>query len=54
MKSDIYKEIRDIDLCIDFEVLKVKVPIIFFGTQGFPARRDRCYNDNSFINRSIF
>jgi hypothetical protein len=25
---------------IDFKMLKVKVPIIFSGTQGFPARRD--------------
>jgi hypothetical protein len=39
MKRDIYKEFGDINLCIDFEVLKVKVPIIFFGTQGFSARR---------------
>jgi hypothetical protein len=43
MKREIYKEIRHIDLCIDFEVLKVKVPIIFFGTVGFSARRDRRY-----------
>lgn len=41
MKREIYKEIRDIDLCIDFEVLKVKVSIIFFGMVGFSARRDK-------------
>jgi hypothetical protein len=27
-------------VCKDFLVLKVKVPIIFSGTEGFPARRD--------------
>jgi hypothetical protein len=26
---------------IDFKMLKAKVPVIFSGTQGFPARRDR-------------
>ena len=30
-------------MCIDFEMLKVKVPTIFSVTQGFPARRDRRY-----------
>jgi hypothetical protein len=30
-------------VCIDFKILKVKVPIIFFGTQGFSARRDKRY-----------
>jgi len=24
----------------DFKMFKVEVPIIFFGTQGFSARRD--------------
>jgi hypothetical protein len=43
MKRDIYKEIRDINLCIDFKVLKVKVLIIFFGTVGFSLRRDGRY-----------
>ena len=28
---------------IDFKMLKVKVPIIFSGTQGFLARRDGRY-----------
>jgi hypothetical protein len=39
---DVYREIRDIDLCIDFEVLKVKVPLKFLGTMGFSARREGC------------
>jgi hypothetical protein len=30
-------------MCIDFEMLKVKVPINFSGTQGFLARRDEHY-----------
>lgn len=29
------KYIVDIDACIDFEMLKVKVHIIFLGTVGF-------------------
>jgi hypothetical protein len=45
MKRDVYKEIRDIDLCIDFEVLKVKVPFRFLGTVGFSLRRDVRYFD---------
>lgn len=36
--------IRSIEVCIDFKIFKVKVPIIFSGTQGFPARRDRRYH----------
>jgi hypothetical protein len=43
MEHDLYKNIENIYVCIDFEMLKVKVPIIFFGTQGFPARRDGHY-----------
>jgi hypothetical protein len=31
-------------VCMDFKMLKVKVPIIFSGTQGFPARRDGRYS----------
>jgi hypothetical protein len=33
----------DISMYTDFKMLKVKVLIIFFGTQGFSARRDRRY-----------
>jgi hypothetical protein len=28
-------------MCKEFDIFKVKVPIIFFGTVGFSARRDR-------------
>lgn len=31
-------------MCIDFKMLKVKVPMIFFGTPVFSARRDRRYS----------
>jgi hypothetical protein len=27
----------------DFKILEVKVPVIFSGTEGFPAHRDRRY-----------
>ena len=30
-------------MCTDFEMLKVKVPIIFLGTVGFSLRRDGRY-----------
>lgn len=40
INHDVYKEIRDIDLCTDFKVLKVKVPFRFLGTVGFLLRRE--------------
>ena len=36
-------------MCKDFKILKVKVLILFSGTQGFPARRNKRYN----INKSV-
>ena len=42
-EHDLYKNIRDIDVCTEFEMLKVKVPIIFLGTVGFSPRRDGRY-----------
>lgn len=42
--SNLYKYMGDIDVCIEFEMLKVKVPIIFLGTVGFsPLGRDVIY-----------
>ena len=32
IKRDVFKEIKDIDLCIDFEVLKIKVAFKFLAT----------------------
>jgi hypothetical protein len=46
MKRKIYKEIRDIKSCLDFEVLKVKVPLRFLGTVGFSPRREGRYISN--------
>jgi hypothetical protein len=40
IKHDAYKEIRDLDLCIDFKVLKVKVPFKFLGIVGFSLRKE--------------
>ena len=31
---DPYKNITDFDVCIEFEILKVKVPVNFLGTAG--------------------
>jgi hypothetical protein len=36
----LYKNIGDVDVCTEFEVIKVKVPIIFLGTVGFSLPRD--------------
>lgn len=35
-------------MCIDFEIIKAKVPFIFSGTQCFPARRDGRYSTSDF------
>ena len=43
MEHVLYKNIRDINMCKDFEILKVKVPIIFLGTAGFLLRREGRY-----------
>ena len=40
-EHDLYNNIGDFDVCIEFEMLKVKVPINFFATVGFSARRER-------------
>lgn len=42
MECDLYNNVRDINVCTDFEMLKVKVPIIFLGTEGFSPRKDVC------------
>jgi hypothetical protein len=33
-------EIREIDMCMDFEVLRAKVPFRFSDTVGFSSRRE--------------
>ena len=43
MEHDFYTNIRAIDVCTEFDMFEVKVPIIFFGTPGFSARRDGRY-----------
>jgi hypothetical protein len=37
---DLYKSIGDVYVYTDLEIPKVRVPIIFLGTQGFPPPRD--------------
>jgi hypothetical protein len=39
MFYDLYRIIIDISACRDFELLNVKVPLIFSATVGFPPRR---------------
>jgi hypothetical protein len=43
IEHNLLKIIRDIKVCTDFKILYVKVPIIFFGTPVFSARRDGRY-----------
>jgi hypothetical protein len=38
---NLYKIIKQVEVCTKFKLLKVKVPIIFLGTAGFLLRRDR-------------
>ena len=40
-ERDLYKIIGDVGVCTRFDLLKVKVPIIFLGMVGFSPRRDR-------------
>ena len=40
---DLCKILGCIDMGRVFDVSKVKVPLIFSGTEGFPARRDARY-----------
>jgi hypothetical protein len=39
-EHNLCKNIEDVDMCIEFEILKVKVPIIFLGTVGFSPPRE--------------
>jgi hypothetical protein len=40
---DLYKTIGNIDVCTEYELRKVKVPVFFLGTVGFSLRRDGRY-----------
>jgi hypothetical protein len=50
IEHNLYKNIRDIYMYTDFEMLKVKVPNNFFGMEGFSACSDRRYNPAVFPN----
>lgn len=41
MEYGLYKTIGIINVYAEFELLKVKVPVVFLGTMGFSLRRDR-------------
>jgi hypothetical protein len=40
IEHDLYINIRVIDVCTEFNICEVKVPIIFFGTPVFSAHKD--------------
>ena len=40
MEHNSYKNMKDAGVCAELEMLKFKVPIIFFGMVGFSPRRD--------------
>jgi hypothetical protein len=55
MEYNLLKIIGDLKVCTDFRMLQVKVPIIFFGTPVFSARRDGRYRHEIKIgNESYF
>jgi len=37
---DLYKTIVNASVCVEFKLLKIKVPLIFSGMVGFPRPRD--------------
>ena len=47
MEHDLYKNLGDIDMCREFDMFKVKVYIIFFGTVGFSLHREGRYTFSS-------
>jgi hypothetical protein len=53
-EHDLCKNLRDIYVCADFERLKVKVPIISFGAEGFSAHRDGRYSSYLIHSHSPF
>lgn len=44
IKYGLYKNIGYDNVCINFEMFKVKVPLIFFGAVGFPPRGEGRYS----------
>jgi hypothetical protein len=53
MEHDLYKSLGDVNMCRKFNMFEIKVPIIFFGTPVFPARRDGRYNYISSLSFSL-
>jgi hypothetical protein len=50
IKHYLYKIIRYLDMCTELEMLEVKVPNHFFGTESFSAYKDgRCYRERGTI-----
>jgi hypothetical protein len=43
MEHDLYQSLGDVDMCRKFDMFEIQVPIIFFGTPVFSARRDGRY-----------
>jgi len=39
-ECDFYISLEDVDMCGVFDMFKIKVPVIIFGTEGFSPRRD--------------
>jgi hypothetical protein len=51
-EHDLFKNMGDVDVYTEFEMLKVKVPIIFHGTVGFSLPREGRYSLRSSITVS--
>jgi hypothetical protein len=40
MEHNLYKNIGVIEVCTEFDMFEIRVPIIFLGTVGFSLRRE--------------
>jgi len=45
-EHNLCRNIGDIDVCTEFKMLKVKVPINFLGTVDFSQRREGRYTES--------
>jgi hypothetical protein len=49
-EHDLYKNIGDVDVCIEFNIFEVKVLSVFLSTVGFSRRRDGRYSYDQSIS----
>ena len=52
-EHNLYEYIGDIDVCTEFEMLKVRVPMIFLGTVGFSPLREGRYRGDDILTELV-